>query len=127
MLSCLNLTPEQTKKIHTLQESFEKDVSPLRIQEFERNAELKMLWMQINPDPENIKTKQREIHDLKLTIEDKATDFRLGFRNILTQEQMLKFLTLTEGLKHLHEGEFRRKPVPGPDRRAPWPPPPPRW
>ncbi len=123
MVSCLNLTPEQTKNIQALNESYERDIAPLRMQEFERNAELKMLWMQMNPNPEKIKAKQKEIHDLRLRVDEKTTDLRMGFRNILTPEQLLKFLTSTfiDGMKHLNKGDRMRQHGIRPGMEPPFP------
>ncbi len=92
---CLNLTFEQTEKIRTLKESFEKETSRLKIREFERKAELRLLWMQMKPDSKMIKAKQKKIHDLKWQIQEKSTDFWLKFRNILTKNQLSKFLSIT--------------------------------
>jgi len=92
MFSNLNLTPEQTEKLRSLMETFYKDTAPLRNQKFECRTELKLLWMQTKPDPEKIKAKQKELHDLKWEMLEKATDYRLSLRNILTPEQLSKFI-----------------------------------
>ena len=55
ILSSLELTAGQIEKIRVLRESFQKDIIPLRTQKFERKAELRLLWMQMNLDPEKIK------------------------------------------------------------------------
>jgi Spy/CpxP family protein refolding chaperone len=94
ILTSLDLTAEQAEKIRSLRESFHKETAPLRTQEFERRAELRLLWMQLKPDAEMIKAKQKEIHDLRWQIKEKRTDFRLAFRDTLTSEQLSKFLAL---------------------------------
>ncbi|MCP4346928.1 MAG: hypothetical protein GY795_15545 [Desulfobacterales bacterium] len=109
--SCLNLTFEQTKKIRKLKKSLEKETSRLKIREFERKAELRLLWMQMKPDSKMLKAKQKKIHDLKWQIQEKNTDFWLKFRNTLTEEQLSEFLAITG------EPEYRR-----PDARRPRPP-----
>lgn len=92
MISSLDLTPEQTEKVRKLTEDFHSDMAPLRNQKFQCMTELKLLWMQIEPDVEKIKTKQKEAHDLGWQIKEKSTDYRLSFRKILTSEQLSTFL-----------------------------------
>ena len=88
----LDLTPEQTEKVRSLSETFHKDIAPLRTQKFQCITELKLLWMQMKPDVEKIKAKEKEIHDLSWQMKEKATDHRLSFHKILTSEQLSKFL-----------------------------------
>ena len=94
MLSCLNLKAEQSEKIRLRYESLQKDVLPLRKQTFNTRAELKLLWLQTTPNAEEIKAKQKALHDLKWQIREKKTDYRLAFRKILTPEQLSKYLAL---------------------------------
>ena len=91
-LSGLNLTTEQSEKILALREAHMKDMIPLRTQLFNKRAELRLLWMQTNTDPEKIKAKQREMIDLMGQLQEKKTDFRLALRDILTPEQLSQFL-----------------------------------
>ena len=92
MISNLDLTSEQTEKTRSLTESFHKDMAPLRDQKFQCKTELKLLWMQTEPDVEKIRAKQREFHDMKWQAMEKITDYRLSFRKILTPEQLSKYL-----------------------------------
>jgi Spy/CpxP family protein refolding chaperone len=94
MLSCLNLTAEQSEKIRLLYESLQKDVLPFRRQVLNTQAELKLLWLQTTPNAEEIKAKQKALHDLKWQIREKKADYRLAFRKILTPEQLSKYLAL---------------------------------
>ena len=94
MLSCLDLTAEQSEKIRTLYASLHKDVLPLRRQMFNTRAELKLLWLQTTPNAQEIKAKQKALHDLKWQIREKKTDYRLAFRKILTPDQLSKYLAL---------------------------------
>jgi Spy/CpxP family protein refolding chaperone len=107
ILSKLNLTAEQTEKIRALRESFQKDITPLRTRIFEKKAEMRLLWMQTESDAAGIKAKEKEIHDLKWQVLEKATDFRLALRSILTPEQLSKFLALG-GDWGRHHGRDRR-------------------
>jgi Spy/CpxP family protein refolding chaperone len=96
LLTSLNLTPEQTEKVRKLREAYQKAKIPLRNQMFNKRMELKLLWMQLKPDPEKIRTKQKEIHDLRWLLKEKHTDYRLAFRNILNQEQLSTYIILEQ-------------------------------
>ena len=88
----LDLTPEQTEKVRSQFEAFQEEIAPLRTQKFQCMTELKLLWLQMEPDVEKIKAKDKEIHDLSWKMKDKLTDHRISFRKILTSEQLSKFL-----------------------------------
>ena len=107
ILSKLNLTAEQTEKIRALRESFQKDITPLRTRIFEKKAEMRLLWMQTESDVAGIKAKEKEIHDLKWQVLEKATDFRLTFRSVLTPEQLSKFLALGGDWGRHHGRDWR--------------------
>lgn len=96
-LTSLNLTPEQTEKVLKLRSSYLEDKNLLRNQMFNKRMELKLFWMQLNPDPNKIRAKQKEIHDLRWQLREKRTEYRLGFRNILTPEQLSKYVILEQG------------------------------
>ena len=91
-ISALDLTPEQTEKVRSLSERFHGDMAPLRNKKFQCMTELKLLWMQMKPDVEKIKAKEKERYELGWQMKEKMTDYRLSFRKILTSEQLSKFL-----------------------------------
>ena len=91
-LSALNLTDEQSEKIRALRQSHEKDILPLRTQLFTKRAEMRLLWMETNPDSKKIKAKQKELHELKGQLQEKNMDFRFAVSEILTPEQRSKLL-----------------------------------
>ena len=95
----LNLTAEQKEKIRVLKESYLKDKEPIRNQLYSRRMELRLLWLQTKPDPDKIKAKQKEIHDLKWEQQIKRTDYHLAFRDILTPEQLAKYIALEHDSK----------------------------
>ena len=101
-VSNLDLTAEQSEKIMALREAHMKKMPPLRIQVYTKRAELRLLWVQTNPDPVKIKALQKEILDLRGEMQDKSTDYRLAFRSILTPEQLTKLLA--QGLRRGHDG-----------------------
>jgi len=91
-LASLNLTAEQSEKIRALRDSFLKEVTPIRARLLSKNTELRLLWIQTKLDPDKIRAIQREVQGLKGQMQEKKTDFRLAFRNILTPEQTSKLL-----------------------------------
>ncbi len=95
----LNLTAEQKEKLRVLKESYLKDKEPIRNQLYSKRMELRLLWLQTKPDPERIKAKQKEIHDLKWEQQIKRTDYHLAFRDILTPEQLAKYIALEQDRK----------------------------
>jgi len=107
LLSKLALTPEQLERVRILDESYQKDIAPLRSQFFEKRTELRLLWREIKPDSAKIKALEREIHDLMGQLREKSTDYRLAFRDMLTPEQVGKFVALV-GAKDRHEPRGRR-------------------
>lgn len=108
ILDSLNLNAEQTDKILNLKAAYLKEKDPLRSRLFNKWMELKLLWMQTKPDPDKIKSKQKEIHDLKWQLTDKRTEYRLAFRNILTPEQLSTYIVLKHEKKSRHKTRRRR-------------------
>ena len=108
VLSNLNLTMEQNEKVRALRESHMKSMAPIRTKLFNKKAELRLLWMQIKADPSEIVAKQKEIHNLKGQLQEKTTDYRLSFRNILTQEQLTEFIAGGYGKGHSYHGKWKR-------------------
>lgn len=93
----LNLTAEQSAKIQSLRETHLKEVTPLRTQIFTKKAELKLLWVQNNPDKNKIMSKQKEISDLQYRMKEKSTDYRLEIHKVLTPEQRAQQLFSRSG------------------------------
>lgn len=87
----LNLTPEQTKKINELREAQWKSIAPLREKMFAKRDELRLLWLQANPDREKINAAQAEMRTLRDKMQDQMTSARLDMLNLLTPEQRVKF------------------------------------
>ena len=92
VLASLNLSVEQSEKIRALRESSLKEIMPIRTQLFTKEAELRLLWIQVNLDPAKIRATEKEVRDLKGQMQEKKTDYRLAFRNLLTPEQTTKLL-----------------------------------
>jgi Spy/CpxP family protein refolding chaperone len=93
----LNLTAEQSAKIQALRETHLKEITPLRNQIFSKQAELKLLWVQSNPDKNKIVSTQKEISDLQYRIKEKSINSRLEISKVLTPEQQAKRLFSRSG------------------------------
>jgi Spy/CpxP family protein refolding chaperone len=93
-LSELNLTAEQTAKVNALREAHLKDVKPLQDKMFSKRGDLKLLWLQTNPDKDKIMAAQKEIRTLRDQMQDKMTAYRLDVLKVLTPEQKEKLKSL---------------------------------
>ncbi|MBW1780578.1 MAG: Spy/CpxP family protein refolding chaperone [Deltaproteobacteria bacterium] len=114
LLSTLNLSAEQSEKVRALRESFLKETTPIRTQMFTKRAEVKLLWLQTNLDAAKIRATQKEIRDLIGQLQEKRTDFRLAFRNLLTPEQTTRLLA--QGVGRGMGSKWGRGPGGGPGR-----------
>jgi Spy/CpxP family protein refolding chaperone len=86
----LNLTADQKTRIETLRNAHLRDIKPFQDQMFSKRGDLKLLWLQTNPDKEKILAVQRDIRAIRDKIEDKAVAHRVDVFNILTPEQQEK-------------------------------------
>ena len=69
---------------------------------FSMRGDLKLLWLQQNPDKERILAVQKEIRVIRDQIQDKATAHRVDVFNVLTPEQQDK----------AREAQSKRRPGP---------------
>ena len=83
----LNLTAEQASKIRAMDEQFLRENKPLQDKLYSKRGDLKLLWMERNPDQQKINTAQAEMRALRDQLQDKATAHRLTVLNVLTPEQ----------------------------------------
>ncbi|MGZ3595989.1 MAG: Spy/CpxP family protein refolding chaperone, partial [Syntrophales bacterium] len=90
VLSQLNLTPEQTAKINALREANMRETKPLKDKMFSKRGDLRLLWLQTNPDQNKIMAAQKEIRVLRDQMQDKMTVYRLEILKVLTPEQQEK-------------------------------------
>ena len=91
-LGCLNLNRQQFLKIRALKVSYLKEKEPFKIQLLNQRMALKLLWQQAKPDPRKIKALQKEIHALIWQLNLKETDYQLAFREVLTVEQLSRYI-----------------------------------
>lgn len=110
----LNLTEEQKSKIDAMRESLRKEMTPIRTDLIKKRMELDLLWMEDNPNGDKIKSKQKEIRELRGTLEEKYTDFRLNVNSVLTPEQRTELMTKRAQRKSLFSKERERPKKPSP-------------
>ena len=90
MAANLNLTQEQQDKTWQVQEKFRNDTSAVRYEMFKKRAELRNLYADPNTNDAAILAKQKEVNILRQSMQDKAVQFKLAQRKILTPEQIKK-------------------------------------
>jgi Spy/CpxP family protein refolding chaperone len=93
----LNLTTEQTAKINSLREAHLKDVKPLQDKMFSKRGDLRLLWLEKNPDQAKIAAARKEIRSLRDQMQDKRDAYRLQVYNVLTPEQQTLFRSSCPG------------------------------
>lgn len=89
--SGLGLTAEQTAKMKELRDAQQKEVTPLRDKMINKRSELKLLWLQANPDRDRINAVQKEMRTLRDKMQDEMTAYRLDMLKVLTPEQQARF------------------------------------
>ena len=83
-----NLTSEQSPQIQVLRDGFLKEIEPLQKDLWTTRAELRNLWLAKTPDQAAITAKQKEMVDLQIQLQGKATNLGLEIRKVLTPEQI---------------------------------------
>jgi Spy/CpxP family protein refolding chaperone len=97
LYSKLNLSADQKTRIETLRNALLRDIKPLQDQMFSKRGDLKLLWLQTNPEKEKILAVQKDIRAIRDKIEDKAVAHRVDVFNILTPEQQEKARAFAAG------------------------------
>lgn len=88
--SNMNLTDAQRADFQARYDAFTAEMNPLRDELFSKRMELRELWTKANPDQAKISAKQQEIRELQNQMQEKATDYQLECRQMLTPEQREK-------------------------------------
>ena len=83
----MNLTAEQITKINALRDACLKDIKPLQDKMFSKRGDLKLLWLQTNPDQKKITETHKEARVLRDQMEDKMTSYHFAMLNVLTPQQ----------------------------------------
>lgn len=86
-----SLTPEQRTKFDELRRKFNDETTQLRGALMTKRLELQSLWNDPKADPKAIAGKEKELRDLQNQMRDKAVQFKLEARNVLTPEQIEEF------------------------------------
>jgi len=86
----INLTSDQTAKINALRDANLKDIKPLQDKLFIKRGDLRLLWLETNPDQNKIASTQKEVRALRDQLQDKMVSYRLEVLKVLTPEQQEK-------------------------------------
>ncbi len=83
-----SLTPDQRTKFQELSQKFDDETAQLRGTILTKRLELQSLWTNPKADPKAIQDKEKELTTLRDQMRDKAIQFRLEVRKVLTPEQL---------------------------------------
>lgn len=86
--SDLDLSQEQRKGLDLIQQSYFREVQLLRLQLFTKRLELRELLTDPAAKTESIRGKYSEIIELQSKQEEKAIEYLIKVRNLLTLEQL---------------------------------------
>jgi hypothetical protein len=95
--SQLNLSAEQTAKIHAIRETEMRETKPLRDQMFIKGGDLKLLWLEKSPNKDKILAVQKELRAIREQLDEKKTIKRLAILDVLTPEQKTKLQSFRGG------------------------------
>ncbi len=84
----LNLSQEQRKSLDLIQEAYFREAQLLRLQLFTKRLELRELLTNPTLRAETIRGKNLEIIELQSKQEERAIDYLIRVRNLLTPEQL---------------------------------------
>jgi Spy/CpxP family protein refolding chaperone len=84
----LNLTEEQTARLHKLRESYLKDTLVLRNELVIKRFDLKNFLANPQADPNQVLATQREVSGLESQLQERSLLYQLEMRQVLTPEQI---------------------------------------
>ncbi|MDZ7806354.1 MAG: Spy/CpxP family protein refolding chaperone [Gracilimonas sp.] len=96
MMTQLNLTDEQTAKVEEIHLNGQKGMIPLRNNMQEKNAQLRTLRMSDDYDEAAVNALIEEIGELRTAMMTMRTARQQQVREVLTEEQQIKFDTMTQ-------------------------------
>ena len=113
--SDFNLSSDQMKGLILIQQAYLRDTLPLRTELFSKHLELRELLTNSAIKMEAIRSKHGEITELMSKLEEKAIDYLIKVRNLLTQDQLKNWCP---------DQEFPifRRSMPGPGPMGQFPP-----
>jgi Spy/CpxP family protein refolding chaperone len=115
----LDLSAEQMKGFDLIQQTYFQEVRSLRIQLFLKRLELQEFLTNPKIKTESIRAKQLETTELRSKLEEKAIEYLIKLRNLLTQDQLKRWCPEKEFslLREMMHGVGPMSPVP--PRRLP--------
>jgi Spy/CpxP family protein refolding chaperone len=84
----LNLSIEQRKGLDLIQQTYFRDTQSLRVELFTKLLELRELLINPSIKIESLRGKYLEISELRSKQEEKAIEYLINMRNLLTPEQL---------------------------------------
>ena len=82
-----NLTEEQRNRLEQLDRTFYNETADLRNEIWAKASELNTVLNSPNPDPQKVKSLQREISDLRATLDEKRLSYELEARKITPEQR----------------------------------------
>ena len=119
----LNLSQEQRKSFDLIQLAYFREAQILRLQLLTKNSELRELLTNPATTTESIRVKYLEIIELQSKQEEKAAEYLIKVRNLLTPEQLKSWCPEQEfpSFRHMMHGPgpmgpmHQRKALPPPE------------
>jgi Spy/CpxP family protein refolding chaperone len=87
----LDLSTEQMRGLDLIQQTYFQEVRLLRAQLFLKRLELQEFLTNPKVKTESIRAKQLETTELRSKLEEKAIEYLIKLRNLLTQEQLKRW------------------------------------
>ncbi len=84
----LNLSSEQTKELDLIQQTYFRETQLLRAQLFSKRLELREILTNPTIKIESIRSKYSEINEIQSRFDEKAVEYLIKVRNLLTPEQL---------------------------------------
>jgi Spy/CpxP family protein refolding chaperone len=90
----LNLTADQSARVEELRSAHLRNILPLREKMAIKRRELRLLWLEKNPDQARIAASQKEIRAVRDQLQDRRTAYFLEVLKILTPEQQARLKSI---------------------------------
>jgi len=84
----LNLSSEQTKELDFIQQAYFREAQLMRAQLLSKRLELREFLTNPTIKIESIRSKYSEINEIQTRFEEKAVEYLIRVRNLLTPEQL---------------------------------------
>jgi Spy/CpxP family protein refolding chaperone len=112
----LNLSSEQTKELDLIQQTYYRETQLLRVQLLSKRLELREFLTDPTIKVEFIRSKYAEINEIQFRFDEKAAEYLIKVRNLLTPEQLKSWnpeeeYPLFQRMMHEHDpmGHMRLK------------------